>query len=194
VTRRRAILFDRDGVLNEQVLINGAPGPPPDLAGYRLLPTALAAVECAHTLGYAIAVVTNQPDVGRGLITRQSVERIHTWLGEQAPAIERIYVCYHVTADRCRCRKPAPGMLEDAAVDLGLDLAHSWLIGDRWVDILAAQRAGCRSVLVETFQSWLPSSAGDPPADLRPTITVPDTLSAVVAIAEADRLPTDGSP
>lgn len=182
MTGRPAILFDRDGVLNEQVLIDGHPGPPPDLAGYRLLPTALAALAGAAAHGYAVAVITNQPDVSRGHVTRESVDAIHAWLCEQAPAIERVYVCIHVTSDGCPCRKPAPGMLLDAAADLALDLSRSWMIGDRWVDILAGERAGCRTVLVETFQSWLPTSAGDPPAGLRPTLTAPDALTAVERI------------
>ncbi len=71
----------------------------------------------------------------------------------RALPIDRIYVCYHDNADQCQCRKPAPGMLSDAAKDYGIDLARSYMIGDRWSDVEAGRCAGCRTILLNRTYS-----------------------------------------
>jgi D-glycero-D-manno-heptose 1,7-bisphosphate phosphatase len=93
-------------------------------------------------------VVTNQPDVGAGTVRREAVEAIHAHLLQDLP-IDVVKVCYHVEADRCVCRKPAPGMILEAARELGVNLQKSFMVGDRWRDIAAGQRAGCSSFFID---------------------------------------------
>ena len=88
-------------------------------------------------------MVTNQPDVARGTQTREAVDAMHARLRAELP-LDAIYACWHDDADACACRKPKPGMLVDAARDLGLDLAHSFMVGDRWRDTAAGLAAGCQ--------------------------------------------------
>jgi D-glycero-D-manno-heptose 1,7-bisphosphate phosphatase len=92
--------------------------------------------------------VTNQPDVARGTRTRAAVEELHTALRDWLP-LDAIYACYHDDADGCDCRKPRPGMLYAAAHAYALDLANSFLVGDRWRDIEAGRRAGCTTIFVD---------------------------------------------
>jgi len=150
---RPAIFLDRDGTLNIPVVRDGLPYPPATVAEFKLFPGAAEACRALHTAGYVLVVATNQPDVGRGTITRATVEDIHASLVEFIPEITRIEVCYapgqgKKSPDDYR-RKPEPGMLQDAAAALGLDLARSWMIGDRWRDIDCAHRAGVRSVFID---------------------------------------------
>ena len=95
-----------------------------------------------------LVVVTNQPDVARGTTPRATIDAIHEALRQQL-TLDAIYACFHDDADQCHCRKPAPGMLLDAARDLDLDLARSWMVGDRWRDIDAGRAAGCRTAWID---------------------------------------------
>jgi D-glycero-D-manno-heptose 1,7-bisphosphate phosphatase len=94
--------------------------------------------------------VTNQPDVGRGTQSPTVVEAIHARLRQLVPEIERIEACYDPGRGQpSRRRKPEPGMILDAAQALGLDLARSWMVGDRWRDIDCGRAAGCRTVFID---------------------------------------------
>ena len=101
--------------------------------------------------GYVLVVVTNQPDVGRGTQTREAVEAIHAKLGELLP-IDRFEVSYDSGRENppSPFRKPAAGMLLRAAKELGLNLARSWMVGDRWRDIDCGNDAGCRTVFIDS--------------------------------------------
>ena len=138
----RAVFLDRDGVINDVVLRDGRPFPPPSLAELRLLEGVKETIRGLKAAGLSVVVVTNQPDVRTGLQSRDVVEAIHAHLRSELE-IDAIEVCFHVDADGCSCRKPAPGMLLQAAERAGLDLAKSFLVGDRWRDIEAGERAGC---------------------------------------------------
>jgi histidinol-phosphate phosphatase family protein len=180
---RAAVFLDRDGVLNEVRLDDGGPRPPSSAADLRVAEGAREALERLRKAGFALVMVTNQPDVPRGATTRDAVEEINATLRARLP-IDAVYVCYHDTADGCDCRKPRPGMLRQAADELGLDLSRSWLVGDRWVDVAAARAAGVASALVEQPYSWRPSSDGEPPPDLRAEIVARSVSDAVDAILE----------
>ena len=143
----RAVFLDRDGVINAAVVRGGKPYPPPDVSHLEILPGVPAALVELRRAGYLLVVVTNQPDVARGAQTREGVDAIHTALRRELP-LDAIYVCYHDDTDRCACRKPAPGLLLEAARDLDLDLAHSFMIGDRWRDVDAGIAAGCRTIFI----------------------------------------------
>jgi D-glycero-D-manno-heptose 1,7-bisphosphate phosphatase len=149
-TRRRAVFLDRDGVINRALERDGLPYPPTSLAEFEILPDAAAACAKLKQAGFLLVVVTNQPDVGRGTLQKEIVETIHAGMCRQLP-IDRVEVCYHPGqgASDCDCRKPKPGMLLRAAKELGIDLAQSWMVGDRWRDIDCGHAAGCRTVFID---------------------------------------------
>jgi D-glycero-D-manno-heptose 1,7-bisphosphate phosphatase len=99
-------------------------------------------------LGFALVVVTNQPDIARKRQEACVVAAMHAHL-TSAIHLDAVYVCPHDDDDRCECRKPAPGMLIAASSDLDLDLARSFMVGDRWRDIEAGKRAGCRTIHID---------------------------------------------
>lgn len=170
VTGRPAVFLDRDGVLNASLAGPGSvPRPPSSLAEFALLPGVANACQELGALGYVLIVVTNQPDVARGTQRREVVEAIHERLRRDLP-VDDIRVCYHDDADACACRKPKPGLLVEAARDWGVDLASSYMIGDRWRDVEAGHVAGCATILV----------GNDPPEPVRrePTARVDSLVSA----------------
>jgi D-glycero-D-manno-heptose 1,7-bisphosphate phosphatase len=155
IARRPAVFLDRDGVLNATHIVNGVPHPPASAAECEVLPGVAEAMAMLAAEGLPLIVVTNQPDVARGSQTRAEVERINDGLRATLP-IDAVYVCYHDTPDGCGCRKPKPGMLVRAAEEHHLDLAASFLVGDRSGDVLAGAAAGCTTFLVD-----LPYSKAD---------------------------------
>ncbi|HXA13529.1 MAG TPA: HAD-IIIA family hydrolase [Opitutaceae bacterium] len=147
---RPAVFLDRDGTLNVQVIRDGQPYPPATLEEFRLFDEVPAACRALKAAGFALVVATNQPDVGRGTQPQAVVEAMHARLQKLVPEIERIEACYDPgRGEPSRRRKPEPGMLLDAAAALGLDLARSWMIGDRWRDIDCGKRAGVRTVFID---------------------------------------------
>ena len=149
---RPAVFLDRDGVLNKTFLRDGVSHPPPDLGDFEFLPGVLQATERLAEAGWPLVVVTNQPDVARGVQTRERVEAIHVHLKRHVPVLD-VVTCYHDHEDDCLCRKPRPGMLVAAAQRWDLDLTRSVMVGDRWSDVAAGQAAGCTTVLVQTPHS-----------------------------------------
>lgn len=144
----RAVFLDRDGVINEPVIRNGKPYPPADVHHVKLVAGAAESLQRLKEYGFLLVVVTNQPDVRRGATEKQSVDEIHAQLAAQLP-IDDFFVCFHDDEDRCACRKPAPGLLMEAAEKYGISIEGSFLIGDRWRDIDAGAAAGCRTVLID---------------------------------------------
>ena len=145
--KRPAVFFDRDGVLNRAVIRDGRPFPPASVAHLKIVPDAEAALGRLHRAGYVLVCVTNQPDVARGHQRIEEVEAINAAIRRRLP-LDDLRVCYHDNLDQCDCRKPAPGMLVASARDHDLDLSASVMVGDRWSDIEAGRRAGCRTILV----------------------------------------------
>jgi len=141
----RAVFLDRDGVLVEAVVRDGRPHPPARLADLKIYPDARESLMRLKRAGFALVVVTNQPDVARGTQTRETVEAMHGLLFTELP-LDEIRVCYHDDADGCTCRKPKPGLLTSPPY---YDCSRSVLVGDRWRDVEAGRRAGCRTVLVD---------------------------------------------
>lgn len=144
----RAVFLDRDGVINRARVRNGRPYPPADLSELEILPDVPEALERLRAAGFRLIVVTNQPDVARGTQTYAGVESIHAALKTRLP-LDEFRVCYHDDADRCRCRKPAAGLLLEAARDTQLDLGACFMVGDRWRDIEAGRRAGCTTIFID---------------------------------------------
>jgi len=147
----KAVFIDRDGTLIED------PGYLRDPAGVRLLPGVSEAIRSLRQAGYRVVVVTNQSGVARGFLTERTLEAIHTelrrQLAEHGAALDGLYYCpYHPDgrvegyAVESDLRKPAPGMLFQAARELDIDLSNSWMVGDSPVDIQAGRSAGCRTI------------------------------------------------
>jgi len=157
---RAAVFVDRDGVLNHAVVRNGKPYPPDSVETLRLCDGVEDAIRELRAAGLLVIVVTNQPDVGAGKQTRETVEAIHAYLRTKL-AVDDIRVCYHTDDDRCDCRKPKPGMLVSAARDWAVDLTTSFMIGDRWRDIDAGRAAGCRTILVGSGYDERPAQGFD---------------------------------
>lgn len=145
--KRPAVFFDRDGVLNRAVIRDGRPYPPDSVALLEIVPDAEAALGRLHRAGYILVCVTNQPDVARGRQRIEEVQAINAVIQRRLP-LDDLRVCYHDNLDRCDCRKPAPGMLIASAQQHDIDLTASVMVGDRWSDIEAGRRAGCRTILV----------------------------------------------
>ena len=153
--RQAAVFLDRDGTINEEV------GYMDRLEKLKLIPVAAEAIRLINSSGMKTVVVTNQSGVARGLFDETFVETVHTRLREmlrvEGAFLDGIYFCpHHPTEGRerylmtCDCRKPAPGMLLQAAADLDLDPVRSYMIGDTLKDIEAGVRAGAQGVLVRT--------------------------------------------
>lgn len=144
---RRAAFLDRDGVINRAFVRAGKPHPPANIGELEVLPGVAHSLQRLRESGFLSIVVTNQPDVARGATSKSAVEAINSRLSETL-ALDAIYVCWHVDSDACTCRKPQPGLLSQAAKDCNVDLRKSFMVGDRWRDIEAGQRAGCRTVWI----------------------------------------------
>jgi D-glycero-D-manno-heptose 1,7-bisphosphate phosphatase len=152
---RGLIVLDRDGVLNRTVFHSDAeprdsPLCPADVALEDGVPEALKALEDA---GYVLAVASNQPSAAKGKTTHASLVETHAAVLAGARAagarIEHSYVCFHRAEDGCRCRKPNPGMLEDALAETpGSRPETSWMVGDRVTDVLAGARLGFRTAFI----------------------------------------------
>jgi D-glycero-D-manno-heptose 1,7-bisphosphate phosphatase len=145
---RRAVFLDRDGVINRAIVRDGRPHPPASADELEILPRVAEALDRRKAAGFRLIVVTNQPDVARGTTARATVEAIHASLARALP-IDEFRVCYHDSGDHCGCRKPEPGLLLDAGRDWQLDLSACYMVGDRWRDVEAGQRAGCATIFVD---------------------------------------------
>jgi D-glycero-D-manno-heptose 1,7-bisphosphate phosphatase len=187
VSRRKALFFDRDGVINVLLDDGSISGRSPyAIQELEVVSVAREAVTRSLQMGFLPLVITNQPGLARGHIHEDELESIHDQLMREVPGIEAFYVCPHAGSG-CVCRKPKPGLLIWAAKQHGVDLSESWIIGDRWIDIGAGRAAGCRTVLVERPYSWLSNSDGAAPDLLDPDIVAQDVLDAVVKIAMYDK-------
>ena len=171
---RRAVFFDRDGVLIRTDIRDGRPYAIRRPADFEFLPGAADAVARVRALGFVTIVVTNQPDVARGLVRRADVDAMHAAIVDGL-GIDDVQACFEVEGPDTRRYKPRPGMLEDAAAEHGLDLSASYLVGDRWRDIDAGRAVGCFSIFIDCGYN----------EELRqtPDATVPDVRAAVEVIA-----------
>ena len=145
---RRAVFLDRDGVINRAIVRDGLPYPPSAIDALEILPGVGDALRRLRAGGFRLVVVTNQPDVARGTRRREEIDAMHASLAAALP-IDEFRVCPHDDRDGCACRKPKPGMLEDAARAADLSLPDSFMVGDRWRDVEAGQRAGCTTVFID---------------------------------------------
>lgn len=182
---RPAVFTDRDGTLNVQVIRGGNPFAPETVEEFHLFPGVQDACRELHAAGFVLVVVTNQPDVTRGTQSLAVVEAMHAKLRTLIPEIQRVEVCYasgdEVPPDPRR--KPLPGLILDAARDLGLDLSRSWMIGDRWRDIDCGKNAGVRTVFIDFNYAEQLRAAPD-----FTVCSFPDAARIILAQPEARKL------
>ncbi len=147
---KKAVFLDRDGVINRSKFINGVPKPPSTVSEVEIIEGVISSIQTLNDHNFILVVVTNQPDVARGLTSQSSVDAINAYVGA-VTKIEHFYTCIHDDTDNCDCRKPSPGLINMAARELNIDLTGSYLVGDRWRDIRAGQAAGCKCYFIDYF-------------------------------------------
>ena len=170
---RPAVFLDRDGVLARPEFRNGRSYAPRRLEDFVLYDDAAPSVATLKAAGLLVIVVTNQPDVGAGLVPQTVIEEMHRRLHAQT-AIDDVEVSFETSAEGGRRRKPAPGMLMDAAEKWEIDLKASFMVGDRASDVEAGLRAGCRSIFIDHGYT-----AEKPPNGQIATV---DSLAAATAV------------
>lgn len=175
---RPGVFLDRDGVIVIPEFRDQQSFAPRRVEDFRLYPEAAISLERLRRGGFALAVVTNQADVGRGLTARSEVEAMHTLMMRELP-LDTVKVCFHSQEDRCQCRKPKPGMILEAAQELGVDLRKSFMVGDRSSDMEAGRIAGCATIFID-------HGYAEQPKDV-PDHTVHSIAEAATAILELTR-------
>ena len=167
--KRRAVFLDRDGVINRCEVRGGKPYAPRRIADFRLLPGVVAAVQSLKDAGFMVIVVTNPPDIRNGLVEVAVVDAMHDKLRKRLP-VDDIRVCPHRQDEGCACRKPKPGMLIEAAAKWNIDFARSFMVGDRWGDIVAGKAVGCYTFFIDRGYG-------------EPRLTVADSYARTLAAA-----------
>ena len=145
---KKAVFLDRDGVIVVPELRNGRGYAPRHLEDYRFYHDAHGSLCRLKNAGFLLVVVTNQPDVGNGLISRGVIDEMHARLVRELP-VDAVKTCIHSQDENCACRKPAPGLLLEAIREFDLSARHCFMIGDRASDILAGKTVGCRAIFIE---------------------------------------------
>jgi D-glycero-D-manno-heptose 1,7-bisphosphate phosphatase len=176
-----AIFFDRDGVINEVVMVDGYAHSPMSMDNFLILPGIKKTIRKLKSAGFIIFVITNQPEISRGNLDSVLVDSMNQIIKDELK-VDDIRVCPHDRSDGCTCRKPLPGMIDELCGKWLIDRSNSWVVGDRWVDILSAKKAGLKSVLLEQEYSWKTSFNEDLPLDLIPGFTIRhiDEISNVI--------------
>lgn len=151
----RAVFLDRDGVIVVPEFRDGRSFAPRRLEDFRFYPEAGESLRRLKDAGYLLVVVSNQPDVGAGLVSPDVLAEMNRVLLERFP-IDAIKVCTHTRADNCTCRKPRADLLLEAARELAIDCAESFMVGDRASDIAAGEAAACRTVFIDLGYSAEP--------------------------------------
>jgi D-glycero-D-manno-heptose 1,7-bisphosphate phosphatase len=164
------VFLDRDGVLNRAVYGHGLLGSPRSLDDLEIPPDAAEALARLKAAGFRLICVTNQPEVPRGLLSRQTLDAINAAVRAALP-LDDLLMCCHQDGDGCDCRKPMPGLIMEGARKHGVELGASFMVGDRWRDVEAGASAGCRTILIENSYD-----------DRRPAVP-PD--ATVASLAEA---------
>lgn len=182
-----AVFLDRDGTVNEQM------GYVNHISRFRLLPGVAVAIRVLNERQVPVVVVTNQSGLARGCFPESLLAEVHALmqrlLAGEGAHLDGIYVCPHHPEAKvaryrldCDCRKPKPGLLRQAAQDLGLDLARSYMVGDRWIDLRAGQAAGAKTILVRSGYGRGEEDYIGPHEALQPDMRAEDLAEAVAWI------------
>lgn len=154
----KAVFLDSDGVLNKAIMKEGKPLAPTSVAELEIPIEVKPALDKLKSAGYLLICVTNKPDIERGLMTQADVDAIYNKMRHDLP-LDDVFICYSENTD---CYKPKPGLLLEATKKYNIDLAKSFMIGDRWRDIGAGQNASCKTIWIDRGYS---EAKPNPPAD-----------------------------
>jgi len=176
----KAIFLDRDGVINRSA---GDGKYITHWQEMRFLPGVVEAIGLLNRGGFLVIVVTNQRCVAKGLITTEGLEALHQKMRSElalaGARIDQVYYCPHDAQQACGCRKPAPGMLLQAAQEHVISLSESWMVGDSASDVEAGRRAGCKTARIEYHHSF-PGSSGD--------VTASSLIDVVIQLLDRDKM------
>jgi D-glycero-D-manno-heptose 1,7-bisphosphate phosphatase len=197
-TGRRAVFLDRDGVINALVYDpeHGTVDSPHCPEQFNLLPAAAAGVELLNLSGFLVVVVSNQPGMAKGKATpallRAVTEKMERGLAARGARLDGVFYCLHHPEAalkkyrrKCSCRKPAPGLILEAARKFGVDPARSWMIGDGLTDVKAGKGAGCKTILVGRFKCDLCRYMEE--EDARPDYMAADLLAAAELVCRGGK-------
>jgi D-glycero-D-manno-heptose 1,7-bisphosphate phosphatase len=145
---KAAVFFERDGVLN-RLRAEARGATPLTLDQFVFNEEAVEPLWALKAVGYLLLVTTNQPGLSRGYQSRRELDLMHDLLRKRLQ-IDDILVCPHDEMDDCPCRKPKPGLLQEAAFKWHLDLDRCFVVSDKWQDAEAARNAGCTSFLIRS--------------------------------------------
>ena len=148
MSKNKAFFFDRDGILNKSIIKNHKPYSPRFPKELILNRELLSFIKKLKNKGFLIFVVSNQPDIKKGKLSKYSLKIINSIIKKYF-LIDEIYICSHEKNDNCKCRKPKPGMLIEASKKWNVDLKKSFLIGDRWKDITAGTIMNCTTIFID---------------------------------------------
>jgi D-glycero-D-manno-heptose 1,7-bisphosphate phosphatase len=144
---RMAVFLDRDGTLNKAYIEDGLPISPSSLNKFKIIKGVKKSINRLKKLNFLCILITNQPDVFRGKIAKKTVVKMNSYIKKKIK-LDDIFVCYHDNEHNCSCRKPKPGLLFKASKKWKIDLNKSFMIGDRWKDILAGKKVGCKTIFI----------------------------------------------
>jgi D-glycero-D-manno-heptose 1,7-bisphosphate phosphatase len=170
------VFLDRDGVLNKAIVRGGLPYSPHRVDEVAMNPSARESVQILKNLDLVPIVVTNQPEISRGKISLEDALEINKYIAD-CLEISHVFMCPHDDQDCCDCRKPKPGLILAAALELNLELENSFLIGDRWKDITAGNLAGCTTIFLRNgYSEPHPSDADYSVSSLQEAVSLLESI------------------
>ena len=147
IKKRIAVFLDRDGTLNKAYIEKGLPISPSTFDKLKLLPGVKRSIGKLKKLNFLCILITNQPNVSRGKIKKEIVKKMNNFIKKEIK-LDDIFVCYHDDKHNCSCRKPKAGLIIKASKKWGIDAKKSYMIGDRWKDIYAGKKVGCKTIFI----------------------------------------------
>lgn len=176
IENKKAIFFDRDGVINQVILRDNKPFPPLNLEELQFTEGIENVLQFCRKKNYLNIVVTNQPDAERGQVSKELIEEINDVIIKRLP-IDKMYVCWDERDGISNLRKPKPGMILKAVQDFKINISNSFMIGDRWKDINAGHAAGCKTIFLENNY--------DEKLDIQPDFVI-DNIQSLKSIINND--------
>jgi D-glycero-D-manno-heptose 1,7-bisphosphate phosphatase len=174
----KAIFLDRDGVINNIIVNKGLPSSPSKFEEFKILPGVRESISKLKKLNFYCILVTNQPDVSRGKIKKEIVDKMNEYIKKELD-LNDVFVCFHDDEDNCKCRKPKPGLILDATKKWNINLKKSYMIGDRWKDIDAGTKSGCKTIFIDNKYNESIKS--------KPNFVSKDLLNAVKIIEQNEK-------
>ena len=142
-----AVFLDRDGTLNKAYIKKGLPISPPSFNKLKIIDGVKKSIKKLKKLNFMCIMITNQPDVARDKIKKKTVIKMNSFIKSKLK-LDDIFVCYHDDMHKCKCRKPKAGLLIQASKKWNIDFSKSFMIGDRWKDISAGKKVGCKTIFI----------------------------------------------